>query len=279
MKKIDRLGWAAGLSFVSYGVRVGVRVNSAEALSLVEEHFPPGWKISDSSVVERLYSLILGGVGQRPGVRRFNLLYGDIARLARSINRDEVLDIFESDLGLYVAEMARRRVFVHAGVVGWKGQAILLPGRSFSGKSTLIAELVRAGATYYSDEYAVLDARGRVHPYPKPLQIREDESAKQKKYPVAAFGGQTGTKPLPVGLIAVSKYQPGARWRPRTLTAGRGTLELLANTVSARRQPENVLAALHQVVSRAPVLKSLRGEATETIDLILRCLDSQKERA
>lgn len=279
MKKIDRLGWAEGLSFVSYGVRVGVRVKNTEALSLVRERFPPGWKISDSPVVERLYSLILGGAGHRPGVRRFSLLYGDITRLARTANQDQVLDIFESDLGLYVAEMARRRVFVHAGVVGWKGQAILLPGRSLSGKSTLIAELVRAGATYYSDEYAVLDGRGRVHPYPRPLQIREDESAKQKKYPVEAFGGQAGTKPLPVGLIALSKYQPGARWRPRTLSAGHGTLELLANTISARRQPENALAALQQVVARAPVLKSLRGEATETIDLILRCLDNPKERA
>jgi hypothetical protein len=279
MKKIDRLGWAAGLSFISYGVRVGVRVNNREALALVQSYFPPGWKISASPVVERLYSLILSSTGQRSGVRRFNLLYGDIARLARSINQDEVLEIFESDLALYVAEMARRRVFVHAGVVGWKGRAILLPGRSYSGKSTLIAELVRAGATYYSDDFAVLDARGRVHPYPKPLQIRDGETARQKKYPVETFGGQAGTKPLPVGLIAVSRYQAGARWRPRAMSAGRGTLELLANTISARRQPENALATLQQVVSHASVLKGLRGEATETTELILRCLDNPKESA
>lgn len=279
MTKIDRLGWADGLSFVSYGVRIGIRVKDTRALNFVEERLPPGWKISGSPVVERLYSLILGGAGERPGVRRFSLLYGNITRLARTTNQDEALDIFESDLSLYVAEMARRRVFIHAGVVGWKGQAILLPGRSLSGKSTLIAELVRAGATYYSDEYAVLDGRGRVHPYPRPLQIRDAESTRQKKYPVEAFGGQAGTKPLPVGLIAVSTYQPGARWRPHTLSAGRGTLELLANTVSARRQPENALAALQQVVARAPVLKSLRGEATETVDLILRSLDNPKERA
>jgi hypothetical protein len=279
MKKIDRLGWAAGLSFNSYGVRVGVRVNNAEALRLVQSYLPPGWKLSASPVVERLYSLILSGTGQRPGVRRFNLLYGDLARLARSINQDEVLEIFESDVGLYVAEMARRRVFVHAGVVGWKGQAILLPGHSYSGKTTLIAELVRAGATYYSDDFAVLDARGRVHPYAKPLQIRDEVTARQKKYPVETLGGQAGIKPLPVGLVAVSKYQAGARWRPRAMSAGRGTLELLANTISARRQPENALATLQQVVARAPVLKSVRGEATETTDLILRCLDNPKERA
>jgi hypothetical protein len=31
-----------------------------------------------------------------------------------------------------------------------------------SGKTTLVKELVKAGATYYSDEYAVLGGDGRV---------------------------------------------------------------------------------------------------------------------
>ena len=72
-----------------------------------------------------------------------------------------------------IAEVARNRVFVHAGVVGWKGRAIVIPGRSYSGKSTLVSELIRAGAAYYSDEYAVFDSRGRVYPFAKPLEMRD----------------------------------------------------------------------------------------------------------
>ena len=53
----------------------------------------------------------------------------------------------------------------HAGVVGWRGRAIVIPGRSHAGKSTLVAELVRRGAVYYCDEFAVLHETGRVHPY------------------------------------------------------------------------------------------------------------------
>jgi len=60
-------------------------------------------------------------------------------------------------------------------VVAWRGRAILLPGRSYVGKSTLVMELVRAGAVYYSDEYAVLDARGRVHPFAQPVALREPD--------------------------------------------------------------------------------------------------------
>lgn len=275
MEKIDRLGWAAGLSFTSYGVRVGVRVNTTEALSLVQQYFPPAWKRAHATTVERLYSLVLSGEeeGARRGVRRFNLLYRNISRLARTRDTQEALDLFESDLGLHVATEARRRVFVHAGVVGWNGQAILLPGRSHSGKTTMVAELIKAGATYYSDEYAVLDSRGRVHPYARPLQIREDETGKQRRYPVEELGGRVGVKPLPVGLVVVTTHKPGAKWRPQQLTAGQGVLELLNQTVSARNRPERALVALQRVATSALILKGARGEAGEMVELLLKYLD------
>jgi len=173
-----------------------------------------------------------------------------------------------SDLQLYVAEAARRRVFVHAGAVGWCGRAIVLPGRSFSGKTTLVAALLQAGATYYSDEYAVFDGHGRVHPYPTLLSIRQG-SAHPHKCPPEALGGRPGVKPLPVGLVVVCAYRPGARWQPRVLSPGRAVLALLANTISARRQPQRALATLQQVVCHATVLQGRRGEATEVAAALL----------
>lgn len=274
MEKIDRLGWAAGISFTSYGVRVGVRVNDATILEQLLDRFPPGWKPSSSLVVERLYSLVCGGSQRGRNVRRFNLLYGDIARLVRSLDEDEVFETFESDLQLYVAEAARRRVFVHAGVVGWNGRAILIPGRSHTGKTTLTAEFVRAGATYYSDEYAVLDSSGKVHAYPKALAIRNGNDSRQEKRRVESLGGRAGVKPLSVALVVITEFKKGARWRPRQLSAGNGALALLANTVSARSRPEAALFALQQVVSHARILKSARGEARDTVDLILNQLKS-----
>jgi hypothetical protein len=256
-------------------VLVGVRVNNPEALPLVQDYFPPGWKPSSSTIVERLYSFVYsgGGEAQPRGVRRFNLLYRDIGRLVRTRNLEEALEMFESDLQMHVATEAPRRVFVHAGVVGWKGQAILVPGRSRSGKTTLIAGLIKAGALYYSDEYAVLDAHGRVHPYPRPLQIREGEAGKQARYPVEKLGGRAGVRPLPVKLVLVSQYKPGAKWRPRALSAGQGVLELLNQTVSARTQPGKAFAALQQVATQALILKGARGEAGEMIAPLLKYLD------
>jgi hypothetical protein len=277
MEKIDRLGWAAGFSFVSYGRRIGIRTNAPDILERLGQHLPPGWKRSSSTVVERLYSLVVGGPTTRPNIRRFNLLYGDITRLARSRELDEVLDTFETDLRLYVAESARRRVFVHAGVVGWRGQAILSPGRSFSGKTTLVAELVRAGAIYYSDEYAVLDSKGYVHPFSQPLSLREPGGVKQTKYTVEALGGRRGVKPLPVGVIIVSQYKAGARWRPRHLSEGLGAMALLNNTVSVRRQPEVAMHTLHKAVSDATILRGVRGEASEIVASVLERITRRLE--
>jgi hypothetical protein len=269
MAKIDRLGWADGLSFVSYGLRIGVRVNEPALMARIVSLLPPGWKRSRSAVVDRLYSVRSAGPVRGANVRRFNLLYEGPARLARTTVLDELWEVLESDLQYYVAERARRRVFVHAGVVGWRGRAIILPGLSMSGKSTLVAALVRAGATYYSDEYAVLDDRGRVHPYPRLLSLRSDNDEPTRRCSPEALGGRSGSRPLPVGLIVVTQYRPGARWRPSPLTPGPAALALLANTVPARVRPAVALATFQQVVTQATTLKGWRGEAESTVEAML----------
>lgn len=270
MEKVNRLGWTAGISFRAYGVRIGVRVNEKEALDQVVDHLPPGWEPASSPVVERLYSLRVGGEGARPNLRRFHLLYANDARIGRLLDFTSVLNIFESDLQLYMAEKSPRRVFVHAGVVGWRGRAILIPGRSFTGKTTLVVELVRAGATYLSDEYAVLDTRGRVHPYPRKLRVRDRTSLESERWAVESLGGLREVKPLPVGLVVVTNYKADARWRPRPLSPGQGALALLDNTVSIHRQPAFAFPVLSQVASDVPILKGVRGEARHVVDFILK---------
>src|SRR6267142_5644997 len=269
MAKIDRLGWADGMSFISYGVRVGVRVNDASILKDVIARLPPGSKPATLKVVDQLYSVIGGSANPNAKVRRLNLAYWNLLRIARSRNFDEVLEALESHVQLTVAEYAPRRIFVHAGVVGWKDRAILIPGLSYSGKTTLVDQLIRAGATYYSDEYAVLDERGRVHPYPRALGIRLPNSDESKKVRAEEIGGRIGSKPLRVGLVLATNYKNGARWRPREITRGRGVLELMSNTVSARSQPELALTVLPLALESARILKGVRGEAAEIVKSIL----------
>jgi len=238
-------------------------------LDRIEGLLPPNVKPARGPRVGSLYSLIVSGTKVGSNVRRFNILYADGVQVTRTKDTDQVLEALERDLQLYVAEQARRRVFVHAGVVGWRGRAIVIPGRTMSGKTTLVKALVEAGATYYSDEYAVFDERGRVHPYLKPMSVRENGDGRPKEILPEALGGTSGVRPLPVGLVVATSYREGARWRPRRLLPGRAVMALLAHTVSARRKPERALTTLRQVVADALVIKGVRGDATEVAETLL----------
>jgi hypothetical protein len=67
-------------------------------------------------------------------------------------------------------------------------------------------------------------------------------------------------------------YQPGARWQPRPISAGKGLLELMNHTVPARSRPELALNILQQLLPRARHLKGVRGEAEETAAALLQSL-------
>jgi hypothetical protein len=197
-----------------------------------------------------------------------------LQKLARTMDLGEALDALESDLQIHVAEFAHNRVFVHAGVVGWRGQAILLPGPTCAGKTTLVTALLRAGATYYSDEYAVLDGRGMVHPYARQLSLRQPEGGRNQRCGPEEFGSHAGEKPLPVGLIALTSYGASAAWKPKHLSPGKAAMDLLLNTIPAQTDPEAVLSAVRRVVTSSPTIRSPRGEAEGVAKELLRLIEN-----
>ena len=281
MKKLDRLGWAEGIRVQTFGVRAGVRVNVAGMIAQVLPLLPPGWKSSSGVSVQRLYSLVVAPNSQRAGLRRMHILYADSERIARDTELDQVLAVLETDLHRYVAEASPEMTFLHAGVVGWQGRAILLPGRSLSGKTTLVREMLRLGATYYSDEFAVVDDSGKVHPFPRPLGIREDATYAQTKYTAEKLGASLGVKPLPLGAVVICKYKVGARWKPAPLSSGQCALELMTSSIAVRSRPEHTLRRIQKLLGSAVFVKGRRGEAQESATSILNLLntDTRQERA
>jgi hypothetical protein len=271
--KVDRLGWTVGQSYTAYGLRFGLRADDLAALEQAVPHLPLGWQPASIGEVDILYSLRLAPPSQRKGQRNYHLLYCGSALISRTLELPPLLTAFEKHAELLTAFRAQDCLFVHAGVVGWQRQAILIPGQSMSGKTTLVKALVEAGATYYSDEFAVLDKEGRVHPYPVPLSLRGENGHAAGKTPVESLGGQAGVEPLPVGLVVVTAYQPEAVWRPRKLTPGQALLALMDNTVAARRNPAHSMPILKQVVTDVIALKSKRGEAGEIASTLLAQLN------
>jgi hypothetical protein len=266
--RIDRVAWRAGTCIEAHGVRLGLRTNAPELLTQLESCLPPGWKPAPSPVVDELFSVWVD-TGETPS--RPSRVYVGRTRRVRTRDLRHAFAVLESELRQSLASRSTQRTFVHAGVVGWRGRAIVVPGRSRSGKTTLVAELVKAGATYLSDEFAVLDARGRVHPFAKPLSIRGAGGCDfHVQRPSAEdLGGHRGTEPLPVGLVVLATHRPGASWRPERLSAGQAVIEMLAHTVPARLRPAASLVALERAVAPAVVVKGERDEARELVPWLL----------
>jgi hypothetical protein len=276
MDKINRLGWAAGFSFQALGVRMGVRVSDRSLLPEIERRLPPGARLTTDRLVDHLFSIVVGGGNRNLPLRHFHVMYADSLRVTRTLEKSELLADVERYLEQTLAVSAPDRLFLHAGVVGWRGRAIMLPGASHAGKTTLVAALVRAGATYYSDEYAVLDGQGRVHPYARPLRIRIDGDVVVKEMAAAKLGGRDGERPIPLGLVALLHYRPRAGWRTSSVTPGRAVLDLLGHAPAARLAPERSIRMLRAAVQRALVTKGTRGEAADSVSRLLAVLPERR---
>jgi hypothetical protein len=139
------------LTFKCFGVCFNLFANQAELMRDASAYLLLECEPCSSSSATPRYSLVRRTDSQETSYQ----LYRNERRLFAGGDRRDLLERFGSTISLDVAEASPLRTFVHAGIVAWGKAAVLIPGRSFSGKTTLVAELARAGATYYSDEFAV----------------------------------------------------------------------------------------------------------------------------
>lgn len=246
------------LAFESFGLPAEVFTDDRELFESLPMALPPGWVPRDAS-----------GAGTRFGLARAGTITVDGFELMHIDGGPQAaLSALSSALRDHIARNARTHTFIHAGVVSVDGEAIVIPGSSHSGKTTLVGELVRSGAIYYSDEYAAVNAYGLIDAYAKPLSIRTPESGHFGiSTPVSQ--SQIGSEPTRAGLIVLTSYCPDAEWRPVALAPGEGAFALLQHTVAVRARPQQALRAARDVARDARVVSSLRGEASTVTDGLL----------
>lgn len=244
------------------GVRVAIEAPASVWLRRLGQRLAPVWRPTCGRAAHRRYR-----IGAGPGQTVWSL-QADGTPLGAASEQSTLLDLLQSELELLVATRAPRHVVVHAAVVGWHGQAIVLPGRSRSGKTTLTQALLKRGATYYSDECAVFDTEGQVHPYARPLVVR-GSGGRRHRLPAGRLRAPVGIDPLSVGQIVVTHFREAAAWRPNLLSPAQAALELLSCCAAARCRPAAVLRTLSVATARATACKGVRGEADEVADRIL----------
>lgn len=197
---------------------------------------------------------------------RFRLFFGDdlmstpatVATLEAQIVR--VLDDA-------IVERLRGWWAIHAGVVAWGSHALVLPGSTHSGKSTLVADLVKLGATYYSDEYAMIDSEGKVHAYPRPMLLRNG-----KPHAVVTPTRSAGTTPAVVRWILALHYEPGCQWKLTSIDQSEAMMILLRSTPHVLSGTPDLVLPFERAVTGAQSFVGRRPEAAHAAREILRLI-------
>jgi hypothetical protein len=224
-------------------------------------------EISPDQQVDRRYTAAPAGGGQWA-------LSIDGEHPVTLSNAEALADHIEGDLHHWLATFTRGYLFVHAGCVGWRGRAIVIPGRSHAGKTTLTRALLDAGAVYYSDDYAVIAPDGSIHPFPRRLHVRPDPPGPAHRLDPSSGPWRVGHEPIRAALVAAVRYDRDRGWEIETLNHGRGALALLDNTVAARERPQDALRIMTHVMSRAEAIQGTRDEAAAAAERLLRMVDA-----
>ena len=265
------------IAFESFGVSIGVSIDETGLWPRIPALIPPYSRQCGATQVQHHFSLINESADTY--TLRYDVQDGKPARLidsaswvATDVDEPFALGLLETHLHGTVAYWAPDRIFLHGGAVAYRDRVIILPAAALTGKTTLVAALVRAGATYYSDQFVVLDGRGLVHPYATPLRPSEGDRTATRDN-----GGQrtlTGDDPLPLGAVVFTSYRPGVEWHPRELSQGEAVLSLMSQTVRAMHSPQESMHYIRHALAADPlVIESDRDEAETLASSLLAELE------
>jgi hypothetical protein len=258
--------------FSTYGVTVRVESNDPDLLEKAR-------RIAKKSFIERL-EFVEGSVtagytfGLKVCGRNYQLFENGSYR-SETESEKVFLNFFTSYLRAIVAERATPWVFVHAGAIGRNGKVAIFPGNSYSGKTSLVAELLRRGADYYSDEYAVIGDDGLVYPFPRQLSVRMNgDRGTVREFDPEAFGDRGAAVPAELGLVIITKYEPGAAWKPERLEVGTGIMATLPHVIPIRFNTAGSMRTLNIAFENAIILRGDRGDAARDAETMLAMMDS-----
>ena len=213
------------------------------------------------------YSIVDRGDGMR---NRYALYFGR-ERLALTPSGSFVVATLLWHVNRRAIESGQDYVLVHAGAVEWDGYAALFPAPMESGKTTLVAGLVRAGARYLSDEAAAIDpVTLLVHPFAKSMTVGAGSSEVladllptvdpevTRRYLLGDWHVDARTirsdalaPPTPPGYVIAPRYDRDARTTLVPMTRAEAVMEMGQNSFNLSHHGRGGVEALAMVARRS----------------------------
>jgi hypothetical protein len=195
---------------------------------------------------------------------------------------DQAIEQVETALRTAVFRATTWDLALHAASVGLGESAVLLPGQTGCGKSTLAAALLLRGHSHLTDDLALLSSAAEVRPLPLPVVLKAGSwpalpaLARQLVHrPAHLRGGQKvrywlppseqiARRSLPVRLIAQPHYRAGARLDVTPMDPLETIATLIAAPLRIGRplQPDG-LAVLARWLEACPAFRLVYGDGEE----------------
>lgn len=180
------------------------------------------------------------------------------------------------------------RLLIHAAAAVHEGRAVALAGRSGTGKSTLVAALVKAGLSYLTDEFVSPDWRtGEVPPYARMMSLYEgawglmpDLEPEVLPELRAAMAGQWQVDPEQVrpgsvagpcklGYVVFLTYEPGRRTSLERVARANAVLSLVDCTFHFHRHGARALEAITDAIADCQCYRLVLGDLAQGCDALL----------
>ena len=222
-------------SFHCTAFRVGFRLtaNSELLLSAMLQCAPFGAQVCARPSASTNYPSF--ALAKSPGRPDYCLIVDDQV-IAESKELQSLLDHLTRSLMVHVANYAPDRVFLHAGVVGWQGHALVFQ------EQVLLASQ-RSSLNWCAPEPLttptnMLSSTNAASCIPIRATCRcGTGSPEQSSMCVEQLDGIVGTTPLRVSRVVLTEYKASAHWQPEPLSAGMAVLEMLQHAIPVQRSP------------------------------------------
>lgn len=188
-------------------------------------------------------------------------------------------ELLQGEVCRHLAERGHGGLLFHAACVADGARAIILPGESAAGKSTLAAWLTTQGYGYLSDELAFIPQGSlEVQPLIRPLSLKQPAQVVLAPYldwealqpHLLLSGGGWLLAPEALGapvvrpswalqMILLPRYQPESDLLWRRLSGGAAVTRLFGSLVNGAQLPERGFSELARLCRQIPAYELVYG--------------------
>jgi hypothetical protein len=244
--------------------------------------------LATNEPARHIYSVVDDGPSYKS---RYAVYFGG-QRIVRTPSEPLILVYLLWHINRAVVAESDRYLLLHAAAGASNGSAILFPAPMDSGKTTLIAGLLRRGLGYLTDEAAAIDpATLDVDPYPKPLSIElgswelfndlrpqlDDRFIRfaDEQWHVVPDAVRPGTVagPCRPRLVVSPRYEPGAKTTIERISRAEGVLLLAENAFNFASHKAEGLNTLAAIVRQCECYRLTMGSLEDACDEVMNVVE------